>query len=124
GAVIDSDQPIAASVNLASDPTAGSSNGDPYRLTTYTGFASTDAAQTLYFPEVTRYGGYNSVLSVQNAGSAATNVTVTYRDSAGNVIASPGCTTTASIAANASTTFKQSDCTGLGNTFNGAAIVA
>ncbi len=43
GAVIDSDQPIAASVNLASASDAGGSDADPYRLTTYTGFASTDA---------------------------------------------------------------------------------
>ncbi|HZQ97592.1 MAG TPA: hypothetical protein VFC93_02120 [Chloroflexota bacterium] len=123
GAVIDSDQPIAASVNLASASDAGGSDADPYRLTTYTGFASTDAAQTLYFPEVTRYGGYNSVLSIQNAGSGTTNVTVTYRDSSGNLISNPGCTTTASIPANASASFKQADCTGLGNTFNGAAVV-
>src|SRR5579884_1389789 len=128
GAVIDSDQPIAASVNLSNDPlSTGDSDGNPYRLTTYTGFASTDAAQTLYFPEVTRYnaGGfnYNSVLSIQNAGSTATNVTVTYYNpGTGAAIASPGCTTTQSVAANASVSFKQQDCTGLG-TFNGSAVV-
>jgi hypothetical protein len=120
-ALIDSDQPVAAAVNISN--TGGTSSSDPYRLTTYTGFSPTDTAQTVYLPEVTRYGGYNSTVHVQNAGSADTTATITYLSTSGSTVSSPGCTTSQTVKANASVQFRQSDCTGLGSTFNGAAVV-
>jgi hypothetical protein len=124
-ALVDSDQPVAAAVNISNS--GGTATSDPYRLTTYTGFSPTETAQTVYLPEVTRYqaGGYNynSVVHVQNAGSSSTTATITYLTSTGSTISSPGCTTSQTVPANASVQFRQADCTGLGSTFNGAAVV-
>jgi hypothetical protein len=120
-ALIDSDQPVAAAVNIANS--GGTSSADPYRLTTYTGFSPTDTAQTVFLAEVTRYGGYNSTVHVQNAGSSSTTATITYLQTTGATVSSPGCTVSQTVPANASVQFRQSDCTGLGSTFNGAAVV-
>jgi hypothetical protein len=122
-AVIDSDQPVAATVNIAAPTAAGTGTFDPFRVTTYTGLSDTEAGQTLYLPEVTRYGGYNSTVWVQNAGNVDASVSITYRGGNGAVISSPGCTTSTTIKPAATYAFPQQNCAGLGSTFNGSAVV-
>ncbi|GAB4109455.1 MAG: hypothetical protein Fur005_13300 [Roseiflexaceae bacterium] len=107
--VISSDQPIAAITNLI-----GSGVGESYG-----GFAS--GSQTVSVPLITRNNfGNTTVLTVQNTGSASTDVTVTYTP---GTVGNTGVTDTATIPAGASATFEQSSKTALGDRFVGSATV-
>jgi hypothetical protein len=108
--VISSDRPIAAITNLIGTGIGGS----------YGGFASGN--QTVSVPLVTRNNfGNTTVLTVQNTGSAATNVTVTYNP---GVVGNAGVTDTATIAPGAAATFSQADKAALGDRFVGSASVS
>jgi len=71
--VISSDQEIVAIANLIGQNTAGTVfyNGS------YSGMSA--GAESVYLPSIVyEYYNWNSLVSIQNAGSAATDVTVTY----------------------------------------------
>jgi hypothetical protein len=107
--VISSDQPIAAITNLI-----GSGIGESYG-----GFAN--GSQTVSVPLITRNNfGNTTVLTVQNTGSASTNVTVTYTP---GTVGNTGVTDTATIPAGASVNFEQSSKTALGDRFVGSATI-
>lgn len=108
--VISSDQPVVAITNLL-----GPALGDSYG-----GFSG--GATSINLPLVLRGNfGVDTWISVQNAGTAAANVTVTYTaGSAGN----NGVTDTATIAPGAAATFYQKNKSELGTRFVGAAKVA
>jgi hypothetical protein len=71
--VISSDQEIVAIANLIGQNTAGT----VYYNGSYSGASA--GADAVYLPSIVYgYYGWNSLVSVQNAGSSATDVTVTY----------------------------------------------
>lgn len=107
--VISSDQPIAAITNLT-----GASLGE-----SYSGFSG--GAQTVGVPLIMRgNSGFNTSLTIQNVGSASTNVTVTYTPGSNGTAASD----TGTIPAGSSITFDQTDKTDLGTIFIGSASIA
>ena len=107
--VISSDQPIAAITNLV-----GTGIGDAY-----SGFST--GGLTVNVPLVTRNNfGDSTAITVQNTGSAATTVTVTYTP---GVVGSAGAPDTATIPAGSSKTFEQSTKTDLGDRFVGSATI-
>jgi len=112
-AVISSDQPIAAIVNLVSPNLNSLSLGSAY---VGVRGGSSQASLPLLFKN---FFGFNTFFSVQNVGQAATTVTVTYR---GAGLSSP-VTQTANIQPGASARFDQLTNTSLPNNFNGSAIV-
>ncbi len=78
-AVVSSDKPIAAIVN-----TQLPSGTNPMRVGTSTGVGSAQAAPTVYAPHLMRdYYGWNSYCAVQNTGSTAVTVKVSYYNAAG-----------------------------------------
>lgn len=110
--VIDSDQNVVAIANLASD--------GPSTSTAYNGIAQADVGRTFNIPSAYRnYFGFTSNIVVQNAGTAAADVTVTYKR-AGSADVSE----TRNIPANASVTFDQSATAGLPDGFIGSAVVS
>lgn len=106
-AVVSADQPVAAIFNTQTPTNAGAVTTDPDRVTTNSGIETNQLGATLYAPQVmSNYaGGWNSSLYVQNAGSAATTVTITYRDRNGAPVS--GATESASIPANSTHIFQQ-----------------
>lgn len=97
-AVVESDQPIAATVN-----TQLPTDANPARVGTSVG-VNEPAAEVYVTQLLKNYFGWNSYCAVQNAGSSAHNVTVRYYDDSGSEADSD----TQSIAANASFIFDQS----------------
>lgn len=112
--VISSNQPIVAITNLVG--VAGSTSiGEAY-----SGFTS--GSPTVSLPLIVRGNfGFNTVISVQNTGSAPTQVTVAYTPvpGAGN----SGVTEQATIQPGASATFSQATNSALGTRFVGSATV-
>jgi hypothetical protein len=110
-AVISSDQKIAAIVNVVGDNLAfggGAVNG-------FSGGASPISLPLLFKNSF----GFNTFFSVQNAGTAAADITVTYR---GGGLASP-LAVTANIPAGSSRSFDQATNAQLPAGFNGSASI-
>ena len=106
GAVINSDQQVAAVVNVIAN------NNFNYGGA-YSGFSA--GANTVTLPLLFKgFAQFNSFFNIQNTGTAATNVTVTY---------SNGATETKTIQPGSSERFDQAANTGLPAGFNGSAIV-
>jgi hypothetical protein len=83
--LISSNQPIAAFVNEFAPPNAAAP-GNTTDATSYTAIQVPDGTGTsLYAPTIVNhaYGSYTTGLGVINAGNAATDVTVKYRDGSG-----------------------------------------
>jgi hypothetical protein len=83
--LISSNQPIAAFVNEFAPPNAAAP-GNTTDATSYTAIQVPDGTGTsLYAPTIVNhaYGSYTTGLGVINAGNAATDVTVKYRDGGG-----------------------------------------
>lgn len=120
--VVASNQPLACNVNTQT--TGNGSSGDPYRMATSAGFADTQAAPTMYAPQVMKNlaGTWSSYIAVQNTTSASVPVTVTYKDRNGNSL--PAATETRTIKAQSNWVFYQSDNANLVNGFVGAATIA
>jgi hypothetical protein len=109
--VLSSDRPLAAIVGVGNNFKSAAYAGD-----TYGGISKTSAKVIL--PIVMgRLGTWNTRISIQNAGSAATNVTLTYVGTA-NV---PAPTTISNVPANQAVRIDQYDAGVTG--FNGSAIV-
>jgi hypothetical protein len=102
--VISSDQPLAAVTNVIGDGKQGSS---------YTGFGQGSSTASLPIINKANFG-INTWFNVQNAGSADTNVTVTYSGQ-------PSCNENATIKPGASKTFDQATNTCLPAGYVGAA---
>jgi len=110
--VIDSDQNVTAIANLVSS--------SPSTSTSYNGIASADTGNSFNIPSVYRnYFGFSSSIVVQNAGTAAANVRISYRNAGGTEVASES----RSIANSASSTFDQTSTSGLSDGYVGAAVV-
>ncbi|RMF29428.1 MAG: hypothetical protein D6759_13855, partial [Chloroflexi bacterium] len=98
-AVVSSDQPVACSVNTQT------STGTT-RVGTSNGVDASDTGTKLFAPQIlNNLGGFSSYVAVQNAGSAAVNVTARYFDTNGTEVYS----TTVNIPANSSHVFYQDD---------------
>ncbi len=120
-AVILSDQPV--SCNLNTQKQSSGTQNDPYRIATAAGVSSTEAAPTVYLPQVMKnLSGFNSYFAVQNTDSISTAVTVTYRDRFGNSVA--GATQTFTIPPQSTRIFYQNENTGLPDDFLGAATIS
>lgn len=105
--VISSNQPVAAISNVKS-------NGGDYG-SSYSSLAG--GSNTVSLPLINRnFFGIDTWFNVQNTGSSATTVTVSYSDA-------PTCDQTATIQPNAATTFDQDGHTCLGDNYNGAATI-
>ena len=102
--VVSSDVQILASVNTAST----SSTSAPWTAFAYDGFDSSQAGDTLYFPgNYNNYFDFFSELVIQNTDPSTTaNLTATFRDQSGSVIASG--VSLGSVAPNASRTIAMS----------------
>ncbi len=84
-AILYSDQPLAAFVN---EFAPGGGDATSYTaVPTYGGLA-----QTLYAPAIARaaYGGYTTGIGLVNLSSGPANITITYRDSGGNLVKEQG----------------------------------
>jgi hypothetical protein len=119
--VVSSSTPIACNVNTEIQGATGTTT-NPYRSGTSQGFSDSAAAVKLYAPQVMReYYNYNSYVSVQNTGGASVTVNVKYFDaSTGNEVTAAA--ESASIPAQSSKVFYQTDNAALGN-FIGAATI-
>ncbi|MEM9775019.1 MAG: hypothetical protein AAF902_10590 [Chloroflexota bacterium] len=106
-AVISSDQPVAAIVNVLGDGFAAGSS--------YGSFSEGSATVSLPLIAKNQVGIYDTFVNVQNAGSSDTTVTISY--------ANTTCTDTATIPAGAATRFDQSADTCLPDGYVGAATV-
>jgi hypothetical protein len=105
-AVISSDQPVAAIVNVLGDGTAGASAG---------GFDGGSTSVSLPLVAKNQVGVYDTWFHVQNAGSASTTVNVAY--------AGTSCTDSATVAAGAAAKFDQGADTCLPDGHVGAATI-
>jgi hypothetical protein len=114
-AIISSDQPVAAVVNIASPNLAADFGGG-----SYVGF--TVGARKFYLPLVFReYFNFSSFFSVQNIGDAVTTVTVTFVGT--NLNGPVTHTVSQAIQPNTSFEFNQDNITALGTRFTGAATI-
>lgn len=106
GAVVNSDQQVAAVVNVIAD-------GNFNYGGAYSGFSA--GANSVTLPLLFKSSfGFNSFFNIQNTGTAATDVTVTY---------SNGATETKAVQPGSSERFDQAANAGLPAGFNGSAIV-
>lgn len=107
--VVSSDVQILASVNTAST----SSTSAPWTAFAYDGFDSSQAGPDLYFPgNYNNYFNFFSELVIQNTDPSTTaNLTATFRNQSGGVIASN--VSLGSVAPNASRTIAMSSVAGL-----------
>jgi|YelNatPaOPRAMG01_1025707.scaffolds.fasta_scaffold04322_10 hypothetical protein len=81
-AVVSSDKQVAAIVN-----TQFPSGSNPMRVGTSIGVGSAQAAPIMYAPHLMRgYYGWNSYCAVQNTGSSAVTVKVSYYNAAGSLV--------------------------------------
>jgi hypothetical protein len=121
-AVVSADQPVAAIFNIQAPTWTGTSPSDPTRVTTNTGVNRGQVASTLFVPQLYKFnGGFTTSIAVQNAGGAASNVTVTYRDSSGHVIA--GANDTGTIQPSSNHVFLQANNTHLATNTAYSAVV-
>jgi len=98
-AVVESAQPLNASVNTGST----NSPAAPWTVFAYEGAATAEAAPTVFFPLLNKgYFNFFSEMVIQNAGTATANVTARFFNQAGAEIAS---VPLGAIAARASKTF-------------------
>lgn len=75
--VVSSDQELFALVNQVT-----ASGATPYVAATHSGLTAAETGSPLYFPWVVcGYYNYNSMVAIQNAGSAGTNITVEFYQS-------------------------------------------
>lgn len=111
--VIDSDVSVVATANLASS--------SPATATSYVGIPSAETSTTFYIPDIERnyVGIFSTSLVIQNAGSAAANVTITYKDRNGVDVT----TETKTIPVSASVTVDQTSTPGLPENFLGSGII-
>lgn len=108
--VISSDQPVAAIANILATSGSGGTSGASYG-------SFTSGAEEASLPLIMKANsGFDTWFNVQNTGSAATAVTVSY---AGQ----PTCDETANIEPGAAATFNQATNTCLPNGYVGAATV-
>lgn len=120
--VVSSNQPVSCNVNTQKQ--SSGTQADPYRIATSAGVGLEGAAAEVYAPQVMKQlaGAWSSYIAVQNTGSAAVDVTVTYVDSAGNPV--PGATETVNIPGQSNNIFYQDANTGLPSGFIGAATIS
>jgi hypothetical protein len=120
--VVASNTPMACNVNTQT--TGAGTTSDPYRMGTSAGFADTETSPTMYAPQVMKNlaGTFSSYIAVQNTTTAATNVTVSYKDRFGAAI--PAATETVSIPGQSNHVFYQTDNANLPNGFLGAAVIS
>lgn len=97
-AVVSSDQPVACSVNTQT-------SSGTLRVGTSSGVGAADTGPKLYAPQILNASGWGSYVAVQNASSAAADVTARYYDMAGTEVYN----TTRSIPASSSEIFYQDD---------------
>lgn len=112
-AVVSSNEPVIASVNTASTNSAA----PPWTSFAYDGFDPSQSGNVLYFPgNYKNYYNFYSELVIQNTGSTTANVTGTFKNAAGVVIAAD--VDMGTVAPNAAKTYKMADITSLpsGNT--------
>jgi len=99
-AVVNSDQPVKATINLAST----NSTSGPWTAFGYEGIGAAQSGTSLYFPGLYKgYYGFSSEMVVQNAGTANTTLTAKFYNRAGAQIG--GDVALGTLAANASKTF-------------------
>jgi hypothetical protein len=109
--VISSDQPVAAIANVLAEGGSFAGMGGA----SYGGFST--GSQSVSLPLIMRNNsGFNTWFNVQNAGTAATTVTVSYANA-------PTCNQTATIQPGAAARFDQTTHACLGATYVGAATV-
>jgi hypothetical protein len=120
-AVISSDQRIAATVNVISPDLGGLIDESGLGGEAYAGVSSggTTAALPLLFKN---FFGFNSFITVQNVGTATTNLSVQFTGTAGGNPVSVTQTFN-NLAPNASVRFNQDTNTELPDGFNGSAVV-
>jgi hypothetical protein len=120
--VVASNTPMACNVNTQT--TGAGTTSDPYRMGTSAGFADTETSPTMYAPQVMKNlaGTFSSYIAVQNTTTAATNVTVSYKDRFGAAI--PAATETVSIPGQSNHVFYQTDNANLPAGFLGAATIS
>ena len=119
--VVSSSTSIACNVNTENQGATGTTT-NPYRSGTSQGFSDSRTAIKLYVPQVMReYFGYNSYVSVQNTGGSTVTVNVKYYNATTGLEVTAAAET-ASIPAQSSKVFYQTDNTSLG-TFLGAATI-
>lgn len=98
-AVVSSSKRVAAVANQTASGISTTS-GSRSMTGSYTGVSSSDAASTLYLPvAVKSYFGFESLVSIQNAGTADATVTLEFYDATGTQIAKH---TTAAVKAGSS----------------------
>lgn len=98
-AVVNSDQPVKATINLASTNSASG----PWTATGYTGIGASSSGKSLYFPGLyNKYYNFSSEMVIQNADTAAATATATFYKQDGTKIAD---VSLGQIAPNASKTF-------------------
>ncbi len=126
-AVVSSDQQVACTADAQrSDGTPGTI-AQPARSSTSESFDTTQAASTLYAPQVVKTLGnatsgiYDSYIAVQNIESSAVTVTVSYVDRFG--VAYPAANETISIPPQASHYFYQNSNANLPAAFSGSAKI-
>lgn len=119
--VIQSSTPLACNVNTQTTGTGSSDN--PFRIGTSAGFGDAQTSTDMYAPQVMKAlgGAWNSYIAVQNATANDVDVTVTYKDSAGNAI--PAADETVTIPGYSNHVFYQEENAGLSAGFIGAATV-
>ncbi len=122
--VVSSSKPVAAIANVLAKSSTGVNTGASYG-------GVSNAASSLTLPLIMKNNGANTfdtMFNVQNTGTTAAQVTVTYKPTDANS-GNSGCTQTATIPPNAAATFNQgtdtnyTGCAGLGNRFVGSATV-
>lgn len=119
--VVASSTPVSCNVNTQKQ--SFGTQSDPYRIGTSAGISDTEAAPTIYAPQVMKnFYGWNSYIAVQNTGLADVSVTISYKDR--NGIAISDATETAIIPAQSMHVFYQNANRNLPNNFIGAAIIS
>ena len=120
--VISSDKPLSCNVNTQSTGTGTQAN--PFRLGTSGAMNSDNVGPTIYVPQtIKNLAGWNSYLSVQNAGSASAAVHVRYYDPTTGAELTTAAET-ATIPAGSSKVFYQSDNANLPAGYNASAKIS
>ncbi len=118
--VVSSLQQVVCTVNTQNTGTGSSEN--PYRIASSAGLDEAEIATAMYAPQVMKsYWGWNSYLSVQNAGNEEITVEVTYKNRTGEDM--PTATETATIPGLSNAIFYQSENADIPTDFVGAAKV-
>lgn len=123
-AVVSSSQPVACTVNTQLNGNVGTTSA-PARVETYSGVDSTGIGPTLYAPQVLKSfssTNWNSYIAVQNTGSSAVTVNITYKDRNGNAVSAAN--ESHAVAAQSNWIFYQSDNANLPANFLGSATIS